>query len=125
MSNAVKVHPRRRADHGYRNTGVRGQGPGTDSESPTPATGEWLELAVADTGIGIKAEDLPRLFQEFVQLEATRAQKHNGTGLGLALTKKLVELHGGRIWAVSEGEGRGSTFTVILPFAGVGPSPTA
>jgi len=77
-----------------------------------------LVIEVADTGLGIKAEDLPRLFQEFVQLETTRDQKHEGTGLGLALTRRLVELHGGRIWAESEGEGRGSTFTVVLPFDG-------
>jgi Amt family ammonium transporter len=82
--------------------------------------GDFLEIAVADTGIGIKAEDLPRLFQEFVQLEAGRAQGSEGTGLGLALTKKLVELHGGRIWAASPGEGQGSTFTVELPFTGPG-----
>ncbi len=67
--------------------------------------------------MGIKAEDLPQLFQEFVQLEeATR--RNDGSGLGLALTKRLVELHGGRIWATSAGEGRGSTFTVLLPLDG-------
>ena len=75
-------------------------------------------IEVTDTGVGIKPEDLPRLFQEFVQLETTQAQRHEGSGLGLALTKKLVELHGGRIWAESEGEGKGSTFTVVLPFEG-------
>ncbi len=87
------------------------------TEERRPETGaEWLEITVTDTGIGIRAEDLPRLFQEFVQLETTQAQKHEGTGLGLALTKRLVELHGGRIRAESEGEGRGSTFTILLPF---------
>ncbi|MGD0267123.1 MAG: GAF domain-containing protein [Candidatus Methylomirabilota bacterium] len=79
-----------------------------------------LVIEVTDTGVGIKAEDLPRLFQEFVQLETTQAQKHEGTGLGLALTKRLVELHGGRVWAESEGEGRGSRFTVLLLFSGPG-----
>jgi len=73
---------------------------------------------VTDTGIGIKPEDLPRLFSEFTQLEASDTKHHEGTGLGLALTKRLVELHGGRIWAESEGEGRGSTFTILLPFEG-------
>jgi len=82
------------------------------------ATGESLELRVTDTGIGIKAEDVPRLFQEFVQLEAAGTKPQEGTGLGLALTKRLVELHGGRIWAESAGEGQGSAFTVLLPFAG-------
>jgi signal transduction histidine kinase len=71
---------------------------------------------VRDTGIGIKPEDLSRLFQDFVQLERVETKRHEGTGLGLALTKRLVELHGGRISAASDGEGRGSTFTVILPF---------
>ncbi len=80
-----------------------------------------LVIEVADTGIGIKAEDLPRLFREFVQLETTQAQKHEGTGLGLALTKRLVELHGGRIWAESKGEGRGSTFAILLPFVATVP----
>jgi len=79
-----------------------------------------LEIRVTDTGIGIKPENLPRLFQEFVQLETTRAQKHEGTGLGLALTRNLVELHGGRIWAESRGEGQGATFTVRLPCGGPG-----
>ncbi|MEK7205542.1 MAG: ATP-binding protein, partial [candidate division NC10 bacterium] len=127
LSNAVKFTPESGAITvtARRVSGVRGQGPGSDAESPTPdprpptpATGEWLELAVADTGVGIKPEDMPRLFQEFVQLEATATKRHEGTGLGLSLTKKLVELHGGRIWAESPGEGRGSTFTILLPVAG-------
>jgi signal transduction histidine kinase len=83
---------------------------------PIDKAGEWLEIAVRDTGIGIKAEDIPKLFKEFGQLEAGKAPGKQGTGLGLALTKKLVELHSGRIWAESEGEGRGSTFTVLLPY---------
>jgi signal transduction histidine kinase len=87
---------------------------------PIDIPGEWLEIRVTDTGIGIKTDDLPRLFRDFVQLETTQAQNHEGTGLGLALSKRLVELHGGRIWAESEGERRGSTFTVLLPFAGPG-----
>jgi PAS domain S-box-containing protein len=88
------------------------------SQPPGVPASEWLEIAVSDTGAGIRAEDLPRLFGEFVQLETTRAQAHEGTGLGLALTKRLVELHGGRISAASQGEGQGSTFTVWLPFGG-------
>jgi signal transduction histidine kinase/DNA-binding response OmpR family regulator len=82
---------------------------------PIDADGDYLEIRVSDTGAGIRAEDMPRLFREFVQLETTRAQQNEGTGLGLALTKRLVEMHGGRIWAESDGVGRGSTFTVHLP----------
>jgi signal transduction histidine kinase len=70
---------------------------------------------VADTGIGIKPEDLPKLFQRFTQLEYTLTRQAQGSGLGLALTRCLVELHGGTIWAESAGEGRGSTFTICLP----------
>jgi len=95
--------------------------PGTrDLEPGTAGVTEFIEIAVADTGIGIKAEDLPRLFQEFMQLEAAATKRYEGTGLGLALTRRLVELHGGRIWAESAGQGRGSTFTFALPFAGPG-----
>jgi signal transduction histidine kinase len=87
---------------------------------PIDKDGEWLEIRVRDTGVGIRAEDIPRLFREFVQLEATRDSREEGTGLGLALTKHLVELHGGRIWVESEGEGKGSTFTVLLPIGDAG-----
>ncbi len=84
--------------------------------------GEFLEIVVQDTGIGIKAEDMPKLFQEFIQLDASLARRHQGTGLGLALTKKLVELHGGTIQADSPGEGQGSTFTFTLLRNGPAPS---
>lgn len=77
--------------------------------------GEFLEIAVQDTGIGIKAQDMPKLFQEFTQLDASLAKRYQGTGLGLALTKKLVELHGGSIEAASGGPDQGSTFTVRFP----------
>ena len=69
---------------------------------------------MADTGIGIKQEDIPKLFKEFTQLESAYIKKYEGTGLGLALTKRLVELHGGRIWAESE-YGKGSKFTFLIP----------
>ncbi|MBF8258253.1 MAG: sensor histidine kinase response regulator, PAS and PAS [Actinobacteria bacterium] len=73
-----------------------------------------VRICVSDTGIGIKAEDMAKLFTEFTQLESTYTKKYEGTGLGLALTKKLVELHGGRIWVESE-EGKGSRFFFTLP----------
>jgi signal transduction histidine kinase len=80
--------------------------------------GDDVEVSVADTGCGIKAEDQPRLFREFAQLHPGYAREHEGTGLGLALCRRLVELHGGRIWGDSPGEGRGSTFRFTLPVAG-------
>jgi len=66
-------------------------------------------------GIGIDAEDLPRLFNRFVQLQSPQSRAHPGTGLGLALSRHLVELHGGRIRAESPGAGLGSTFTFVIP----------
>lgn len=75
-----------------------------------------FELRVRDTGIGIKQEDLPRLFRAFEQLEAGAGRPYEGTGLGLALAKRLVELQGGYLEVKSE-YGRGSTFSVRLPRA--------
>jgi len=74
-----------------------------------------VRIAVKDTGIGIKKEDYARLFIEFERLDDSYARTTEGTGLGLALTKRLVELHGGRISMASEGLGSGSTFIVYLP----------
>lgn len=76
--------------------------------------GDRLHVAVADTGIGIRPEDLSRIFVEFSQVDASHARRYEGTGLGLALSKQLVEAHGGRIWLDSK-FGEGSTFHVLLP----------
>jgi len=73
-----------------------------------------LEVQVRDAGIGIKAKDINRLFAEFEQLDSGIARRFEGTGLGLALTKKIVEFQGGRIGVESE-QGMGSVFTVVLP----------
>lgn len=73
-----------------------------------------LEMAIADTGIGIKKEHQELIFLEFRQVEETYSRRYEGTGLGLALTKRLVELHGGSIWVESE-VGVGSTFTFTIP----------
>ncbi|MCD6289338.1 MAG: GAF domain-containing protein, partial [Anaerolineae bacterium] len=71
-------------------------------------------VSVTDTGIGITPEDMERLFQPFEQLANPMTRPYSGTGLGLALSRRLVEMHGGHIWAVSE-PGKGSTFTFTLP----------
>jgi signal transduction histidine kinase len=73
-----------------------------------------VEISVSDTGIGIAPEDQEAVFEEFRQVGGDYAQKREGTGLGLALTRKFVELHGGKIWVKSE-VGKGSTFTFTLP----------
>jgi len=73
-----------------------------------------LEIAVVDTGIGIKKEHQDLIFSEFRQVEETYSRRYEGTGLGLALTRRLVELHGGKIKVESE-VGEGSTFTFTIP----------
>jgi len=72
-------------------------------------------VSVSDSGIGIKPGDQERVFAEFEQVDSSYAKTQQGTGLGLTLTKRMVELHGGRIWVESEGEGKGSTFTFAIP----------
>jgi len=81
-----------------------------------PAGPHQFRLTVRDTGIGIKPEDIQRLFTEFEQLETGHARRFGGTGLGLALTRKIVEMKGGSISVESE-FGKGSTFSVVLPRA--------
>jgi hypothetical protein len=74
-----------------------------------------VEIEVADTGKGIRADFLPHVFDRFRQGDTGAARRFGGLGLGLAIAKQLVELHGGMITAHSDGEGRGATFTVYLP----------
>ena len=78
-----------------------------------PADGS-VEVSVSDTGIGIAPEDQEAIFQEFRQVGTDYARKREGTGLGLALARRFVDLHGGRIWVKSR-PGEGSTFTFTLP----------
>ncbi|HLO14917.1 MAG TPA: ATP-binding protein, partial [Anaerolineales bacterium] len=73
-----------------------------------------IEVSVSDTGIGIPARDLPRVFERFFQVETHLTRRYGGMGLGLSVAKAMIELHGGRIWVESE-EGKGSTFTFLLP----------
>ena len=89
---------------------------------PAGANDVWLEayggqeqIRVVDTGSGIKREFLPHVFERFRQADASSSRTHSGLGIGLALVRHLVELHGGAVVAESEGEGRGATFSVRLP----------
>ncbi len=78
-------------------------------------TGDFIEIAVADTGVGVKPEDLDRVFNPFEQVDSSSTRLFQGAGLGLCLTRHLVELHGGGIWAESDGEGKGSAFRFVMP----------
>jgi signal transduction histidine kinase/ActR/RegA family two-component response regulator len=77
--------------------------------------GNTVRLTVRDTGVGIQPAFLPHVFERFRQADSTTTRSHSGVGLGLAIVRHLVELHGGTISAASEGEGKGATFTVTFP----------
>ncbi len=83
------------------------------------AEGDEVLFSVADQGIGIPPDKLEQIFERFYQVEGNATRRFGGMGIGLALCRKIVELHGGRIWAESEGEGKGSTFYVALPVADI------
>ena len=74
-----------------------------------------VEVRVTDTGVGISNDFLPHVFERFRQAEGITTRTHTGLGLGLAIARQLVELHGGTLSAASDGKGRGATFTVCLP----------
>ena len=76
---------------------------------------KWLSVWVADTGIGLEPQDLQRIFDPFEQVESSLNRKFQGTGLGLTITRKMVELHAGAIWAESAGKGQGSAFKFVIP----------
>jgi signal transduction histidine kinase len=84
----------------------------------------FVEVSVADTGQGIPEEDLPHVFDEFMQVGTMATRGEKGTGLGLALCKKFIQLHGGSIWAESE-VGKGSRFCFTLPLAKSETAPSA
>jgi PAS domain S-box-containing protein len=129
LSNAVKFTPHggqvslkaRMVEHWVQPGLRRGDSDGVQiTAEPAEGTNgkkrrQCVELVVADSGIGIKPEDQERVFARFEQVDGSTSRRFEGTGLGLALTKNLVELHGGIIWVESEGEGKGATFCVALP----------
>jgi PAS domain S-box-containing protein len=78
-----------------------------------------VEISVIDSGVGIKPEFLPHVFDRFRQADGSTTRRHAGLGLGLAIVKQLVEMHGGSIRAKSPGEGQGATFTLTLPISAV------
>ena len=83
-----------------------------------------IVVTVKDTGIGISPDDQGRIFEEFQQARRQSERSREGTGLGLSLAKRFVELHGGRIWVESE-PGKGSTFTFTLPVRVHAPQPVS
>jgi signal transduction histidine kinase len=105
LSNAVKFTP------------SRGQ-----IEVRLSAEPDSVRVAVRDTGIGVAPEALPYIFQRFFQAESGRSRDHGGLGLGLALSRSFVELHGGRVGASSDGPGRGTEVWIELPRKNVAPA---
>jgi signal transduction histidine kinase len=83
---------------------------------PEHPSGRFLRITVSDQGIGIAAEDLPRIWERFYRVDNSNTRRIGGTGLGLSITRALVELHGGRIWVESI-PGKGSAFSFTLPIA--------
>ncbi len=104
LSNAVKFTP-----DGGRVSLTAAKIPADNGDGPR------VEISVKDSGIGIASGDLERIFNTFEQVESSAARQFDGTGLGLALSRRLVEMHDGRIWAESEGPNRGSRFVFTLP----------
>jgi two-component system phosphate regulon sensor histidine kinase PhoR len=85
------------------------------------ATGDSVRISVADQGIGIPENDLPRIFERFYRADKSRSGEHPGTGLGLSIVKHIAQLHGGSVEAVSE-LGKGTTISVVIPIGGAGDS---
>jgi len=88
-----------------------------DGRPASPQSGKDVEVIVSDTGQGIKREFLPHVFERFRQADGSSTREHGGLGLGLALVRHLVEMHGGTVQADSSGPGQGATFTIRLPLA--------
>jgi len=112
LSNAIKFTP----DNGHISlTAQNCPAPDTNHPDVFDPERRFICISVTDTGIGLNSDDLARIFETFEQAESSAHRRFKGTGLGLSLAKQLVELHGGKIWAKSEGEGRGATFSFCIP----------
>jgi signal transduction histidine kinase len=103
----------KRKDDPQRYFFVDGQPPDTDN--PNIKKQSCIEIAVTDSGIGIPPENLSHVFNRFDQVDTALNRQFEGTGLGLSLAKSFIELHGGRIWAESDGEDKGSKFRFVIP----------
>ncbi|HEX8966247.1 MAG TPA: ATP-binding protein, partial [Chloroflexota bacterium] len=91
--------------------------PGRVGIQVTYAGGGEVSIAVCDTGVGIAAEHLPHVFERFYRVDKSRSRALGGSGIGLTIARAAVEAMGGRMWAESEGQGRGATFRFTLPVA--------
>ena len=112
LSNAVKFTP----DGGKVSViAEKYHSAGTDKSAALKTPNSSVMISVLDTGVGLKSDELNRIFDPFEQVENFMSRKAQGTGLGLSLSKRLVELHRGHIWADSEGENKGSIFSFIIP----------
>jgi signal transduction histidine kinase len=122
VSNAIKFTPEggsvsisaQMSEHGILSAYVKRAANASYSQSHVQTT-HYIQITIADTGIGIKNDDLDRIFNPFEQVDGSSSRTYQGTGLGLSLTRNLVELHGGTIWAESEGEGKGTSFSFVIP----------
>jgi signal transduction histidine kinase len=128
VSNAVKFTPdggrvRVRGDSIAKRNGSWLTEDGRSLDCPVPVGFEtpdgrpWALVSVEDTGIGIEKGSLERIFAPFEQADGTASRRFQGTGLGLTLTRQFVELHGGKVWAESEGLGKGSAFRFLIPIS--------
>ncbi|MDJ0780823.1 MAG: ATP-binding protein [Desulfosarcinaceae bacterium] len=135
LSNAVKFTPEGgcitlaattlRIDNGVASASeLNGLQIPTGDNGAGPEDGHYLHVSVTDTGIGLSAEQLARVFNPFEQVETSYSRQYEGTGLGLSLTTQLVQLHHGIIWGESPGENQGCRFSFLLPLADDGGWPS-
>ena len=112
LSNAVKFTPNGGSIH---LAAKRLSNADIQVKSDRTSSKEYIQISIKDSGIGLKKENLTKIFQPFEQVENSSSRQFQGSGLGLSLAKSLVELNGGKIWAESDGEDLGSMFSFSLP----------